>query len=61
MPRKRLSLTQARRVALAAQGLDRARPDGPATIRHIRRVVNQLGLLQLDFVNVLVPAHYQIP
>lgn len=58
MPRKQLSLAEARRVALAAQGLDRARPDGLASSRHIRRVVKQLGLLQLDFVNVLVPAHY---
>lgn len=58
MPRKRLSLAEARRVALAAQGLDKARPDGIASRQHIRRVVKQLGLLQLDFVNVLVPAHY---
>lgn len=26
----------------------------------MRRVINQLGLLQLDFVNVLVPAHYLV-
>jgi uncharacterized protein YcaQ len=58
MPRKRLSLADARRVALAAQGLDRDRPPGGANARHIRQVLNQLGLLQLDFVNVLVPAHY---
>jgi len=58
MPRKRLSLADARRVALAAQGLDKDRPASKATTRHIRNVVNRLGLLQLDFVNVLVPAHY---
>jgi len=58
MPRKQLSLAAARRVALAAQGLDRARPDGLASRQQIRRVVKQLGILQLDFVNVLVPAHY---
>ena len=58
MPRKQLSLAQARRVALAAQGLDKSRPAGTPTRQHIRRVINRLGLLQLDFVNVLVPAHY---
>ena len=58
MRRKQLSLADARRVAIAAQGLDRARPRGVPTRQHIRRVVNRLGLLQLDFVNVLVPAHY---
>ena len=58
MPRKQLSLAEARRVALAAQGLDKARPGGVISSRHIRRAVKQLGLLQLDFVNVLVPAHY---
>jgi uncharacterized protein YcaQ len=58
MPRKRLSLADARRVALSAQGLDNDRPAGKASARHIRKVVKQLGLLQLDFVNVLVPAHY---
>jgi hypothetical protein len=45
-------------VALAAQGLDKSRPAGTPTRQHIRRVINRLGLLQLDFVNVLVPAHY---
>ena len=58
MPRKRLLLAEARRVALTAQGLDTARPSGIASRQHIRRVVKQLGLLQLDFVNVLAPAHY---
>ena len=58
MPRKRLSLAEARRVALASQGLGKARPDCVPSRQHIRHVVKQLGLLQLDFVNVLVPAHY---
>ncbi len=48
---------QARRIALAAQGFDRPRPKTGVDIRHIRRIIRQLGLLQLDFVNVLVPAH----
>jgi uncharacterized protein YcaQ len=58
MPRKQLSLAEARRVALAAQGFDKQRPGKKPSKQHFRRVINQLGLLQLDFVNVLVPAHY---
>ena len=29
-------------------------------LNHIRRVIHQLGLIQIDYVNVLVPAHYQV-
>jgi hypothetical protein len=60
MPRVRLSRAEARRIALAAQGFDRARPKSGGDIRHIRRIINQLGLLQLDYVNVLIPAHYMV-
>jgi uncharacterized protein YcaQ len=61
MTRDQLSQTEARRLALAAQGFDRPRPGGPIGAAHLRRTIRQLGLLQLDFVNVLVPAHYQVP
>ncbi len=57
---RKFSPEQARRIALAAQGFDRPRPEKEADIRHIRRVIRQLGLLQLDFVNVLIPAHYLV-
>jgi uncharacterized protein len=60
MPRDTLSLTEARRIALAAQGFDRPRPP-KVTARDLRRTIRQLGLLQIDFVNVLTPAHYQVP
>ncbi|MFQ5549372.1 MAG: winged helix-turn-helix domain-containing protein [Woeseia sp.] len=60
MPRVRLSRAEARRTALAAQGFHRPRPNGPADIRHIRSVINRIGLLQLDYVNVLIPAHYLV-
>lgn len=56
-----LSASEARRLALAAQGFDRPRPRGPVDMRHLRRVIHQLGLLQIDYVNVLVPAQYQVP
>ena len=55
-----LSLAEARRVAVAAQGFDRPRPSGRATLSDLRRTIHQLGLLQIDYVNVLVPAHYQV-
>jgi uncharacterized protein YcaQ len=55
-----LSLAEARRIAIAAQGLDRARP-ARVDVRHLRRVLRLLGLIQIDFVNVLIPAHYQVP
>jgi uncharacterized protein YcaQ len=60
MPRKKISLPEARRIALAAHGFDRDRPRGPINSGHIRRAIQRLGLLQLDYVNVLVPAHLMV-
>jgi uncharacterized protein YcaQ len=60
MSRVQISRAQARRIALAAQGFDKKRPKSAGDIRHIRRIINQIGLLQLDYVNVLIPAHYLI-
>ena len=60
MARGQISLPEARRIALAAQGFDRARPSGDINAGHIRRTLDRLGVLQLDFVNVLVPAHLMV-
>lgn len=62
MPRSRksLSLSEARRIALAAQGFDRPRPRNVDDKRHYRRALGHVGVLQLDFVNVLLPAHQLI-
>ena len=53
-----LSSADARRIALRAQGLDRPRPSGRIDRRHLRRVIAQLGLIQLDSVNVLTRTQY---
>jgi uncharacterized protein YcaQ len=57
---RRVSVTaaEARRIALAAQGFDRARPKAATDVRHFRRALAAIGVLQLDFVNVLMPAHF---
>lgn len=51
-----LSLSQARRVAIAAQGLDRDRPE-TVSRRHVTNTIKRIGLLQIDSVNVLARAH----
>ena len=55
----KLSGDEARRIALAASGFDKPRPKR-VNATTVARIIRQLGLLQLDFVNVLIPAHYLV-
>jgi hypothetical protein len=54
----KLSLAAARRIALAAQGFARQRPARPPSVNAIAQLVEGLGVLQLDSVNVFLRAHY---
>jgi hypothetical protein len=53
-----LSSQEARRTALFAQGFHRVRPQGEPGIDDVRRVIEDLGVIQIDTVNVLARAHY---
>ncbi|HEX3900517.1 MAG TPA: winged helix-turn-helix domain-containing protein [Mycobacteriales bacterium] len=58
-----LTIAQARRLAVAAQGLgghgpSRQRPVAVADRRHLRRTLQHTSLFQIDSVNVLARAHY---
>ena len=49
-----LSIADARRIALAAQDFDTARPKTKATQRDVDALISRLGVIQIDSVNVLV-------
>ncbi len=53
----RLTLPQARRCALAAQGFGRSRP-ATVTMRQLQGVIDQVAQFQIDSINVAVRAHY---
>lgn len=53
-----ISLKQARRLALAAQGFNRKAAAGPIKARHVTQLIERLGVVQIDSVNALVRSHY---
>jgi len=52
-----LTKGQARRIALAAQGIGRYDRDRVVTMRQVQSVIDDLALFQIDSVNVLARAH----
>ncbi|MGB7861302.1 MAG: winged helix-turn-helix domain-containing protein, partial [Acidimicrobiia bacterium] len=55
---RRISSDQARRFTLAAQGFNDPRPTGRVDVRHFRKVLGNIGLVQLDSVNYFSRAHF---
>ncbi|ABY97347.1 TPA: crosslink repair DNA glycosylase YcaQ family protein [Pseudomonas putida] len=53
----KLSINQARRLALSAQGFGK-HPEAPPTLPAVKRMLQRLGVLQIDSVNALVRSHY---
>ncbi len=58
MRRERLTRSQARRIALAAQGFGRPQPTGPVTARHLQSVVDRVAQFQIDSINIVARAHF---
>ncbi|WP_214510821.1 winged helix-turn-helix domain-containing protein [Pseudomonas brassicacearum] len=52
------TLKQARRLALAAQGFDGRSPPASVQPSRLNRLIERLGVLQIDSVNALVRSHY---
>jgi uncharacterized protein YcaQ len=55
---RQISRDAARRIALGAQGFAQPKPQGAVSARQFRRVLDDLGVVQLDSVNVCVRTHY---
>lgn len=57
-PKPELSVSEARRIALTAQGFNALSREKAVGAPQLRRSIEGLGLLQIDSVNVLARAHY---
>ncbi len=57
MPAHTLTAGEARRVALRAQGFGGSR-EGPVSRRQLTQLVDRLGVIQIDSVNVVSRTHY---
>ncbi|MEM7314361.1 MAG: crosslink repair DNA glycosylase YcaQ family protein, partial [Planctomycetota bacterium] len=57
MAPRRLSLSQARRMTLAAQGFNVARPKR-VTRQHLLKLMKRINLIQLDSVPVIIRTQY---
>ena len=57
-PTPKVTSASARRIALAAQGFGKPRPAGLPSVNRIAALVERLGVLQLDSVNVFSRSHY---
>lgn len=55
---RRLTPEQAKRYALGAQGFTQQRLAGKVDVRHYRRLLERIGVVQLDSVNVFARTHY---
>jgi uncharacterized protein YcaQ len=53
-----LTARQVRRIAIHAQGLSRPRRHAEPGGRQLRRLADELGVIQIDSVNVLARTHY---
>jgi len=58
MSKDKLTAVEARRIALGAQGFGVPRPDGPIAKRQLLKLIERLGVVQIDSVNVVSRTHY---
>ncbi|MDB5417190.1 MAG: hypothetical protein JWP50_609 [Phenylobacterium sp.] len=54
----KLTAGEARRIVLAAQGFGQARPEGAVGKRQLVKLIERLGVIQIDSVNVVSRTHY---
>src|SRR5438477_8179352 len=58
MPNDKLTAGEARRIALAAQGFGASRSHAPVSKRQLVKLIERLGVVQIDSVNVVSRTHY---